>query len=109
MKIPWKIISVAVISLETIGKGAKATPDFLTGQKTPRNSQKKVIPSNIASGVAFGSKAFVESLISAVAGVVLEPVKGAKTGGFKGGAVGFGKGILGLIFKPVAGTLELVT
>ena len=51
----------------------------------------------------------IESIISAIAGVVIEPVQGAKKDGFKGGVKGLGKGILGLIFKPVAGTLELVT
>jgi hypothetical protein len=51
----------------------------------------------------------VESVISAVAGVVMEPVRGAKRGGAKGGAIGLGKGLLGLVCKPVAGTIDLVT
>ena len=33
----------------------------------------------------------------------------AKKGGLKGGAVGLGKGILGLVCKPVAGSIDLVT
>ena len=45
----------------------------------------------------------------AVAGVITEPVNGAKKGGIKGGAMGFGKGILGLVCKPVKGTIDLVT
>lgn len=48
-------------------------------------------------------------MFSAVAGVISEPVKGAKKGGVKGGAVGFGKGILGLVCKPMKGTIDLVT
>lgn len=48
-------------------------------------------------------------VFSAVAGVIIEPVKGAKRGGVKGGAVGFGKGMLGLVCKPVKGTIDLVT
>ena len=48
-------------------------------------------------------------MFSAVAGVITEPVKGAKKGGMKGGAVGFGKGILGLVCKPMKGTIDLVT
>jgi hypothetical protein len=63
----------------------------------------------MVSGLAYGGKSMVEHLVSAVAGVVIEPMKGAKKGGFRGGAVGFGKGILGLICKPVAGTIDLVT
>ena len=48
-------------------------------------------------------------VFSAVAGVIVEPVKGAKKGGVKGGAKGFGKGMLGLVCKPVKGTIDLVT
>jgi len=41
--------------------------------------------------------------------VISEPVKGAKKGGMRGGAVGLGKGILGLVCKPMKGTIDLVT
>ena len=51
----------------------------------------------------------VKEIAGAVAGVVLEPIKGAKKKGVKGGAKGFGKGMLGLICKPVAGSIDLVT
>jgi hypothetical protein len=49
------------------------------------------------------------SVFSAVAGVISEPVKGAKKGGMKGMSVGIGKGILGLVCKPMKGTIDLVT
>jgi hypothetical protein len=49
------------------------------------------------------------NLFQAVAGVITEPVRGAKKRGIKGGAIGFGKGILGLVCKPVKGTIDLVT
>lgn len=48
-------------------------------------------------------------VFSAVAGVIVEPVRGAYTGGVKGGALGFGRGMLGLVCKPVKGTIDLVT
>jgi hypothetical protein len=48
-------------------------------------------------------------MFQAVVGVISEPVKGAKKRGIKGGAIGFGKGILGLVCKPVKGTIDLVT
>jgi hypothetical protein len=41
--------------------------------------------------------------------MIVEPLKGAKQGGLKGGAVGFGKGMLGLVCKPVKGKIDLVT
>jgi len=49
------------------------------------------------------------NVFSAVAGIVAEPVKGAKAGGFRGGAKGLGRGMLGLVCKPVKGTIDLVT
>lgn len=51
----------------------------------------------------------LSNVFSAVAGIIIEPVKGAKAGGIKGGAKGLGKGILGLVCKPVKGTIDLVT
>ena len=109
VKVPWKITSLIVVSLEKIGEGARATPHILVGDKVPKDLNKRQVPSNMVSGIAYGTKSMVENVVSAVAGVVLEPVRGAQKGGFRGGAVGLGKGILGLICKPVAGTIDLVT
>ncbi|MFS8160389.1 MAG: hypothetical protein ACMG6E_09330 [Candidatus Roizmanbacteria bacterium] len=51
----------------------------------------------------------LENVFSAVTGVITEPINGAKSGGFKGGAVGLGKGMMGLVCKPIKGTIDLVT
>jgi hypothetical protein len=59
--------------------------------------------------MASGTKSMLTSVFSAVAGVISEPVKGAKKGGMKGMSVGIGKGILGLVCKPMKGTIDLVT
>lgn len=71
--------------------------------------QKPQAPSNVASGLAYGTKSMLTNVFSAVAGVIVEPVKGAKQGGIRGGAMGIGKGILGLVCKPAKGTIDLVT
>lgn len=63
----------------------------------------------MASGLASGTKSMISNVFSAVAGVIVEPVKGAKQGGIRGGALGIGKGIVGLVCKPVKGTIDLVT
>lgn len=47
--------------------------------------------------------------MSGVAGIVIEPIKGAKKKGLKGATIGVGKGLLGLICKPVAGGIDMVT
>ena len=74
-----------------------------------KTNTTKSNPSNVASGLAFGTKSMLGKVFSAVAGVVTEPVKGAKQGGIKGGAAGFGRGLVGLVCKPVKGTIDLVT
>jgi len=43
-----------------------------------------------------------------ISGVVYEPYKGAKKSGFKGGALGVGKGLVGLVGRPVKGGLTFV-
>ena len=107
--VPWKITSLVVVSLEKIGNGARATPHVLMGERVPRDLNSRPVPSNMVSGVAYGTKSMIDHIVSAAVGVVLEPLHGARTGGISGGARGFGRGILGLICKPVAGTIDLVT
>ncbi len=51
----------------------------------------------------------LEGMFSAVTGAITEPSKGAKTSNILGSAVDFGKGFLGLISKPIKGTIDLVT
>ena len=36
-RMPWKITTLVVVSLEKIGDGARATPHILMGQKVPKN------------------------------------------------------------------------
>lgn len=74
-----------------------------------QKEEGKNAPSNVASGFALGTKSMINNVFQAVTGVITEPVKGAKQGGIKGGAVGLGKGMLGLVCKPVKGTIDLVT
>ena len=104
--------SYVVLSLERIGDSVDSIPGRATGsdaQEEEYKGAKPVVPKNAVSGVAYGTKAMLGKVFSAVAGVIVEPVKGAKRGGIKGGAKGFGKGMLGLVCKPVKGTIDLVT
>ena len=97
-----------VLSLERIGEGVDSIPNRV-GKAGEEQKGGKINPKNAVSGVAYGTKSMLTKVFSAVAGVIVEPVKGAKRGGVKGGAVGFGKGMLGLVCKPVKGTIDLVT
>lgn len=97
-----------VLSLERVGEGVDSIPNRV-GNAGEEQKGGNVNPSNAVSGVAYGTKSMLTKVFSAVAGVIVEPVRGAKRGGVKGGAVGFGKGMLGLVCKPVKGTIDLVT
>lgn len=109
VKAPWKIAQLVIISLEKICDGARATPYVLTGTNKDRKKIERVDVSNLLDGLARGSFSMIKEILGAVAGLVVEPYKGAKRKGAKGGASGFGKGMLGLICKPLAGSLDLVT
>ena len=54
-------------------------------------------------------KGFGFSVFSGVTGVFTKPVEGAKSGGVAGFAAGFGKGLVGLVSKPVSGAVDLVS
>jgi len=43
-----------------------------------------------------------------LSGLISEPIKGAKKKGVLGATAGVGKGIAGLIFKPVAGNPKIL-
>jgi hypothetical protein len=49
------------------------------------------------------SQGFGLGIWDGVSGLVTQPMKGAEEGGFLGGLIGFGKGLGGAVFKPVAG------
>ena len=61
------------------------------------------------SGIGYGGLAFGKGIVFGITGLVTEPYKGAKKQGAKGAAVGVGKGLFGLVAKPVVGTAGLVS
>lgn len=60
------------------------------------------------SGLGYGGIEFCKGIFNGVAGLVTEPYKGAKKKGAKGAAVGVGKGLIGLVAKPIGGTVGFV-
>jgi hypothetical protein len=69
----------------------------------PKDGEKKKWASNFISGLGKGTSMALYNISLGVSGVVTEPYKGAKKSGFKGGTVGMGKGLIGLIGKPIKG------
>lgn len=58
---------------------------------------------NVASGLGSGVQKLVNGFLDGVTGVVKAPIRGAEKRGFEGFAKGIGKGLLGLLVKPIIG------
>jgi vacuolar protein sorting-associated protein 13A/C len=66
-------------------------------------------PSNVVEGVEMGVKSLFRSFGKGLAGVVTEPLKGAKRDGFTGLLSGSLKGIGGLVAQPMAGMFDMTS
>ena len=56
-----------------------------------------------------GAGSVIKQVLLGITGMISEPIKGAKKDGLKGIGKGIGKGLVGLVFKPMAGSFDLVT
>lgn len=83
-------------------------PEILTFSTQTEESKKHKKPKNMISGMGYGGLAFGKGIINGITGIVTEPYKGAKKKGAKGALVGVGKGLIGLVAKPVGGAVGLV-
>ena len=108
LTIPNKITNGFLVSMEKIGERVKDTPDWVF-RSPSRMKKKRFVPGNIATGLAVGTGSMISGVVSGLAGLVTEPYKGLKTSGLKGATIGLGKGLLGLLCKPVAGTLDFLS
>ena len=64
---------------------------------------------NVAVGVGSGIQKLVHGFLEGVTGVVRAPIRGAEKRGFEGFAKGIGKGLLGLLVKPLIGISDGLT
>jgi hypothetical protein len=64
---------------------------------------------NFLEGVESGVAQLVRGVIEGVTGVVSAPLRGAEKSGLEGFAKGIGKGLLGLLVKPVIGLSDAAT
>lgn len=58
---------------------------------------------NVAHGIGSGAQKLARGFLDGVAGVVKAPIRGAEKRGLEGFAKGVGKGLLGLLVKPIIG------
>jgi hypothetical protein len=64
---------------------------------------------NVAVGFESGVNKLVQGFLEGVTGVVKAPLRGAEKRGFEGFAKGIGKGLLGLLVKPIIGISDGIT
>ena len=89
-------------------------PDHVAYQEQLR---RRAGSGHLGSGIVTGASGLGLSLMSAVAGVVDQPMRSVQmvedsaglTGYVRGMLTGFGKGLLGVVTKPVGGALQLVS
>lgn len=95
----------AAMLAETFSKNmAVLTLDRKYAQKRDRDYELRDNDDlNVASGLGSGVQKLVNGFLEGVTGVVKAPIRGAEKHGFEGFAKGIGKGLLGLLVKPIIG------
>ena len=66
-------------------------------------------PDHLVIGVTSGAASLIRSVTSGVTGVISQPYKGAQEGGVEGFFKGLGKGIVGVVTKPMIGLVDMAT
>lgn len=66
-------------------------------------------PQTISGGMRAGFGTAIDSTISGLTGIVQKPAEGYRQDGAAGFAFGALKGVAGLLVKPVAGALDIVS
>ncbi|EQC27756.1 hypothetical protein SDRG_14505 [Saprolegnia diclina VS20] len=96
---------------ETLGKGIAmlAMDNEYNTQRQQRALKQATTISHLGDGIVEGGKDLAGGIWEGVRGVVIEPVVGAANDGAGGFIVGLGKGFAGLLVKPTAGVLDLLT
>lgn len=81
-------------------------PDLLTSSGA--NQEKTKNPSNVITGIGYGGYAIIKGTLQGVTGIFTEPVKGGMKDGFSGVAKGVGRGLIGVVAKPIGGIAGFV-
>jgi hypothetical protein len=104
----------ASLLTETFSKNmAVLTLDRRYAQKRDREKtlrgQQGDVGITFAEGMESGMMKLVQGFFEGVTGVVKAPLRGAEKKGFEGFAKGIGKGLLGLLVKPMIGISDAAT
>jgi hypothetical protein len=101
----------AAMLTETFSKNMTVlTLDRRYAQKRDRGEMLRgAADVNVASGLGSGVQKLVTGFLDGVTGVVKAPIRGAEKRGLEGFAKGVGKGLLGLLVKPIIGISDGLT
>ena len=96
--------------LGTASKGLKKLnvedPDAAAAQRGGARRQR---PRGVIQGVVWGGQALGHGLVTAATGIVVDPIRGGARNGLLGVAQGLAGGTVGIVTKPAAGILDLLT
>lgn len=74
-----------------------------------RGLRRRKKAGNVLQGVQQGAVSLVAGIAEGLAGVITQPLNGAKAQGVKGFFKGMAKGLSGLVMKPVSGALDTIS
>lgn len=93
----------------SVGKGLSAATFDSEYQARRRMTQRRNKPRHAIYGVTAGGEALASSVTSAMEGIFMKPLEGAETEGALGFFKGVGKGLVGVVTKPVVGVFDLAS
>ena len=103
----------------TFGTVSKLTSSLTTGLTALTQDKEYMMerqrdfaknkPSNVVDGVGLGMLSFIKNVGQGLTGVITEPIKGFKKDKVGGMMLGGLKGLGGLVVKPIAGALDMVS
>ena len=110
-KTPIKGIDVVPYKIHSFAETLRSTGTYKVKdpEKADADSKKQNKPGNVVTGLGYGGKEFIVGFYDGITGVVTQPYKGAKENGVKGALKGVGKGMVGLVSKPLAGTVDFIS
>ena len=92
--------------MSKVVNGINSVPEILTASEVEDKKTKQ--PSNVISGLGYGTFSIVKGAVEGVTGIFTEPVKGGMKDGAKGVAKGVGRGLIGVVAKPIGGVAGFV-
>ncbi|ORX96417.1 hypothetical protein K493DRAFT_329607 [Basidiobolus meristosporus CBS 931.73] len=92
---------------DSVGKGLSVATLDQAFQDKRRMTRTRNKPRHAFNGVTRGASSLATSFASGISGLVTQPIAGAEKGGLGGFFRGIGKGLVGVVTKPVVGVFDM--